>query len=371
MEIGTQFSCEGTLPALAAGQRHTDNATVSAKGEINGNTVTDSDLWSGHGKSYAVGDYVWIDKNRDGIQDAGEPVLSGVGVELLDATGAVVATTKTDKNGLYKFDNLEAGSYQVRFTLTEAQAKKYEYTSVNSGSDAAKDSNAAVTKDPRVGVTKKFVLDDSNTALTKTYAPGYDATEGIDPTWDAGVVEKKYAVGDYVWIDENHDGKQGKNEPALPGVKVELLDAHGKVIATTKTDKNGRYLFDELDPGTYQVRFTLTKQQSKTYGFTTVGQGSSAKDSDAKSGKKAPAVGVSKKFVLGDDNPSLTKKYDRDFTASEGIDPTWDAGVVKLPVAGGGLEKTGAPAGLWIAGFGGLGVALLGLGLMLLRRRRM
>lgn len=375
MEIGTQFTCEGTLPALKAGERHTDNVTVSGVGEVNGNTVRDSDLWSGHGKSYAVGDYVWIDKNKDGRQDADEPVLSGVEVELLDADGKVVATTKTDANGLYKFDDLEAGTYQVRFTLTEKQAEKYKYTTVNSG-DAAGDSDAAVQRDPRVGLTKQFVLDDTNAALTTSYEHGYNATEGIDPTWDAGVIEKKYAVGDYVWIDSNRDGKQGKDETPLPGVTVELLNAKGEVVATTKTDKDGRYLFDDLDGGTYQVRFTLTDKQAKKYNFTKVGSGSSAKDSNARADEKNPAIGTSKKFRLGPENTALTHDYDRDFTASEGVDPTWDAGVVEIDADGIGgdgdeLGDTGAPNGLWLPALGGLGLMLLGLGLMARRRARL
>lgn len=368
MEVATQFECTGTVPALQAGQRHSDTATVTAVGEVNGNTVSDSDVWSGHGKSYAVGDYTWIDTNRDGVQDAGEPVLAGVGVELLDADGKVIAKTKTDKKGFYKFDNLEAGTYQVRFTLTEKQAAKYKFTQLNSG-DAANDSDAKVGKDQRVGVTKKFVLDDSNAALTTDYPKGYEATEGIDPTWDAGVVEKQYAVGDYVWIDKNGDGTQGKNEPVLPGVKVELLDSRGKVVATTKTDTSGRYLFDELPAGSYQVRFTLTKEQAKKYNFTVVEKGSSANDSNARADKRNPAVGVSKKFVLGDSNTALTHDYDRDFSASEGVDPTWDAGVVEIERDA--LGETGAQGGMWIAGIGGLGLLLLGLGLMALRRKKL
>ena len=188
MELATQFDCSGTLPGLTAGESHRDTATVSARGEVNGATVVDSDVWNAYAKSYAVGDYTWIDTNKNGKQDADEPALPGVKVELLNERGEVVATTKTDAKGFYKFDLLDAGTYQVRFTLTEQQGERYRFTKPNVG-DAATDSDALTGGNPLVGLSKKFVLDDSNAALTRDYANGVDASEGIDPTWDAGVIE--------------------------------------------------------------------------------------------------------------------------------------------------------------------------------------
>src|SRR5699024_1129576 len=53
-------------------------------------------------KTYAIGDYTWIDSNKDGIQDEDEEVLPGVIVELYDESGEnKLDETTTDKNGLY------------------------------------------------------------------------------------------------------------------------------------------------------------------------------------------------------------------------------------------------------------------------------
>ena len=41
----------------------------------------------------AIGNYVWVDENSDGYQDAGEPGIPNVRVNLYDAAGALVATT--------------------------------------------------------------------------------------------------------------------------------------------------------------------------------------------------------------------------------------------------------------------------------------
>ena len=155
-------------------------------------------------KTYAVGDVVWIDANKNGVQDGSEKVLPGVTVELFK-DGEVIATTTTDKNGRYKFDDLNAGEYQVKFTLTKEQQKIYKFTKPSVGSNGAVDSNA----DPETGFTATIVLGDSNTDLTTEYEFGeVNATEGIDPTWDAGVVV----------VDIPATEVPGAENPGTPGV---------------------------------------------------------------------------------------------------------------------------------------------------------
>ena len=56
---------------------------------------------------------VFWDQNGNGVQYAGEPVLVGVTITLVDANGNVVATTQTDANGHYVFTGLAPGTYQV------------------------------------------------------------------------------------------------------------------------------------------------------------------------------------------------------------------------------------------------------------------
>src|SRR5205823_1644893 len=43
-----------------------------------------------------IGDRVWQDTNRDGVQDAGEAGLGGLTVRLVDDAGATVSTALTD-----------------------------------------------------------------------------------------------------------------------------------------------------------------------------------------------------------------------------------------------------------------------------------
>jgi len=50
-----------------------------------------------------IGNYIWLDTDKDGIQDPEEDAIEGVVVELLDSNGTVIATTTTDANGQYYF----------------------------------------------------------------------------------------------------------------------------------------------------------------------------------------------------------------------------------------------------------------------------
>ncbi|MBO0953376.1 SdrD B-like domain-containing protein, partial [Fibrella forsythiae] len=49
-----------------------------------------------------LGDYVFEDKNANGIQDAGDVPIPGVLVTLY-TSGSAIGTTTTDANGLYSF----------------------------------------------------------------------------------------------------------------------------------------------------------------------------------------------------------------------------------------------------------------------------
>lgn len=283
-------------------------------------------------KSYALGDVVWIDGDRDGIQGgADDTPLAGVTVTLTtpdggpvtDVFGNEVAAETTDTNGRYLFDNLPAGEYLITFEVTEEQDRLYRFTLQDEKDDDAEDSDA----DPATGRTAVITLGPDSPLVASGDYDGlsFEATEGVDPTWDAGVIGRTYAVGDVVWIDADRDGVQGDDEPPLAGVRVTLYDGDGAEVDDTTTDEQGRYLFDNLPAGDYRITFTLTPEQNRLYQFTQVDaeSGDDTVDSDAD-----PATGQTVVFRLDVDNTALTTAYSaQTVTATEGIDPTWDAGV--------------------------------------------
>lgn len=68
-------------------------------------------------------------------------------------------------------------------------------------------------------------------------------------------------IGDFVWIDLNGDGIYDDGEPGINGVTVELYDQNKNLIATTVTGDHpvtgepGYYIFENLLPGDYYVKF--------------------------------------------------------------------------------------------------------------------
>jgi hypothetical protein len=133
------------------------------------------------------------------------------------------------------------------------------------------------------------------------------------------------SLGDFVWDDLNEDGIQDSGEPGIPGVTVWLFQGCGASgpITSTTTDSNGEYLFADLDPGDYFVKFDLPSG----YTFSPQDQGSNdAVDSDA------------------DQSTGMTVCTTLD--AGEN-DMTWDAGMhlilqpMGCRVTGGGVDTYG------------------------------
>src|SRR5262249_21535641 len=60
-----------------------------------------------------------------------------------------------------------------------------------------------------------------------------------------------------VFLDRNGDGVQGRTEAGVPGVTVELLK-EGEVVATTRTDRQGRDRFTQFpETGDYPGRVVV------------------------------------------------------------------------------------------------------------------
>ena len=222
----------GTKPTEAYTGRYKTTADVTIA-EATGSVI---DVNFGFVKPASVGDYTWMDVNRDGLQDADEPALPGVTVTLThadgsavtDASGNPVAAVTTDANGKYKFENLLPGDYKVSFQAPAG----YEATTSEAGDDRAADSNGA--------------------SASVTLAQGQ-----TDDTIDFGAVGTG-VIGDQLFVDVNQNGGNAPDagDKVLPGVKVTLTwTGPGGITRTyeTTTDADGKYKFENLLPGEYKV----------------------------------------------------------------------------------------------------------------------
>lgn len=223
-----RFTLEvNTEPTESNGKSGTDSADDSD--DDNGNMSVDFCFY----RPASIGDYVWLDSDKDGIQDSNESGISGIRVELLTDcdTGTVAGTSVTDSNGKYLFTGLDSGDYCVEFSgLT----------------------GYAVT---RQGLGSTIDSDVSQTAPYRTASTFLDLGEN-DLTWDMGVYSDRVSVGDLVWYDLNANGQQDSNETGVSGVTVKLLDATCSLeLNSTTTNVNGLYSFSNLAPATYCIEF--------------------------------------------------------------------------------------------------------------------
>ena len=63
--------------------------------------------------SATIGDFVWHDEDKDGVQDPDEDGISGVTVRLTNLSTGAVTETVTNADGMYLFAALEEGQYRV------------------------------------------------------------------------------------------------------------------------------------------------------------------------------------------------------------------------------------------------------------------
>lgn len=86
-----------------------------------------------------IGDRVWDDRNNNGIQDPGEPGVAGVSVELFACAGeSAIATVSTSPKGLYKFTEVPAARYKLRFVLPPGRT----FSALKQGNSILLDSDA-------------------------------------------------------------------------------------------------------------------------------------------------------------------------------------------------------------------------------------
>ncbi|MCE7987251.1 MAG: Cna B-type domain-containing protein [Caldilinea sp. CFX5] len=88
-----------------------------------------------------IGNRVWKDLNGDGIQDANEPGIEGVTVQLTQTGGGTTSTT-TDANGYYYFPVDPETSYTVRVDMTQNKLEGYTDSPANA---AGITTNAPIT----------------------------------------------------------------------------------------------------------------------------------------------------------------------------------------------------------------------------------
>jgi hypothetical protein len=166
-----------------------------------------------------IGDFVWLDTDADGIQDAGEPGVANVTVRLRDGDGDAIATAITDTSGFYELDAACDGVYTVEVDTPVGHAPAAIGVGSPDTDSSPSPTSVATASDgtPLTSIDFGFVLG------------------GISGT---------------VFVDDNGNGTRDPDEAGLAGVTVALNGAPG---ATATSGADGVYEFSGLLAGAYQV----------------------------------------------------------------------------------------------------------------------
>lgn len=185
----------------------------------------------------SLGDFVWLDQDRNGIQDANEPGIANFAVTLEgtdDLGNPVKKETTTDADGKYRFDQLRKGEYKVIFQPTSLPAGT-SFTDQQQGMDPDLDSDG----DPTSGVVTQVKL-----------RSGQDRQD-----IDQGIVQQPGSVS-WLKVSENRKPLAGSHwELRGPnGTTIKISDCQAQPCAGPDLDPNsGRFHLEGLDWGEWKL----------------------------------------------------------------------------------------------------------------------
>ena len=201
-----------------------------------GQNVVTADF--GYNYAGSIGDTLFYDDNRNGVQNPGETGVPNATVVLYSDTNGngdidigepIIAVTNTNASGGYLFDNLPAGTYLVK---AEEQQVVAPPSSPNAGKIGTMQGTA--------GTKRSVVL-----------AAGQDYLNA-----DIGFAEVAVVEG-HVFYDANGNGVLDPGETTLPNVTVTVTgtDSLGNAVSLTGvTDATGEYGFI-VPEGVYTVSY--------------------------------------------------------------------------------------------------------------------
>ncbi|WP_127846289.1 T9SS type B sorting domain-containing protein, partial [Psychroflexus aestuariivivens] len=183
-------------PDFPTGAAQTEGTNPTTTTVVSGQTSSEID---GFYETGTLAGHLYFDENGNGTQDAGEPNMPNVDVEITDVFGNTF-TEETDANG----------DWSLELPIGDAISNIDE-------NDPDFPTGAAQTE--------------GTNPTTTNVLSGQTITE-LDGFFVSG------QLTGHLYFDENGNGTQEGNEPDMPNIDVEITDALGE-ITTLVTDANG------------------------------------------------------------------------------------------------------------------------------------
>ena len=199
----------------------------------------------------AIGDFVWLDLNQDGVQDSGEPGIANVEIQI--SNGVTSYTVFTDPDG-YWSQILADGVWTVTVLPSNFNAGGVlEDLSETFDADGVGTPSVTTVTIVNGDVTVPASLPQGNLGIDFGYKlDGNFSLAGTIAINDNGLVGTADDVDDF--IDDGVDMDAGPtDETELSGVEVYLYTLGGSLLGSTVTDSNGDYNFSGLSAGSYRV----------------------------------------------------------------------------------------------------------------------
>jgi hypothetical protein len=204
-----------------------------------------------------IGNFVWDDLDADGRQDAGEPGVAGVTVQLWNSTKtALLDSDVTNASGNYTVVAPKPGNYRLR--VLPPPGGSFTGKDLAGGDDLLdSDFNQSGIN---FGFTDIFNIA-SNVISTTKYDAGLLVFKTPTPTRTPTPIN----IGNFVWEDANGNGIQDMGERGVPFVTVQLWNAaKTQLIDSDTTNGSGNYTLVAPQPGQYRVRVLLPGTASFT-----------------------------------------------------------------------------------------------------------
>lgn len=172
-------------------------------------------------KKYKITGTAWLDDNKNGAREASEQLLSNINLKLINSVNnEIIATTNTNDNGTYIFDNLAKDSY---FIIFEYDTNIYELTEYQKeGVSTELNSDAIETNINQNGVVTKVAITDT-IKIETTSISGIDIGLTTSPKFDLRL--DKYVNKITV------QNSQGTKTTTYGNEKLAKIDIDGRYLA--------------------------------------------------------------------------------------------------------------------------------------------